>query len=148
MNQAATRTGRHFSQMEAGPLTDWPDYTVSLPGLDIPGKLFIKETLGLTGCEISINAMPPGGEIPFYHSHQQNEEVYMFIKGRGQLQIDGETLEVGEGSIVRISPDAERIWRNNSNELLTYIIIQVKENSLQQYSATDGNILDTAPTWG
>ncbi|WP_230971354.1 cupin domain-containing protein [Nitrogeniibacter aestuarii] len=148
MTQTLTKTGRHFAQMEAGPMNQWPDYTVHLPGLDIPGKLFIKETLGLTGCEISINAMPPGGEVPFYHTHKQNEEVYIFIKGRGQLQIDGETLDVKEGSIVRIAPDAERIWRNNGDESLVYIIMQVKENSLVQWSAVDGNILETAPAWG
>lgn len=147
MTQSTTRTGRHYAQMETGPMTDWPDYTVSLPGLEIPGKLFIKDTLNLTGCEISINAMPPGGAIPFYHAHRQNEEVYLFIKGRGQLQVDGDTLEVREGSIVRIDPDAQRIWRNHSDETLVYIIIQTKADSLEQYSADDGLILDTAPAW-
>jgi len=147
MTQSLTKSGHHYTQMETGPISEWPNYTISLPGLEIPGKLFIKKTLGLTGCEISINAMPPGGEVPFYHTHQQNEEVYVFIAGRGQLQVDGEILDVKEGSIVRIAPDASRIWRNNSDDLLVYLVIQVKENSLEQYSSGDGTILDAAPSW-
>ena len=147
MTQLATTTGTHFTQLDAGPIQRWPDYNVTLPDLEIPGKLFIKDILGLTGCEVSINAMPPGGAVPFYHFHQQNEEVYIFIQGQGQLQIDGEILPVKEGSIVRVSPAAERTWRNTANTPLVYIVIQAKQGSLAQYSGGDGVIPEKAPNW-
>jgi mannose-6-phosphate isomerase-like protein (cupin superfamily) len=140
-------TGNNFAAVDTGSYSKWPDYTVELPGLEIPGKLFIKDLLQLTGCEISINSMPPGGGMPIYHNHHQNEEVYIFIQGEGQLQIDDETLDVKEGSIVRISPEGERIWRNNSDASLVYIIIQVKAGSLEQYGVNDATIPDKAANW-
>jgi mannose-6-phosphate isomerase-like protein (cupin superfamily) len=85
--------------------------------------------------------------MPIYHQHQQNEEVYIFIQGKGQIQIDDEVTEVQEGTIVRIAPKGERTWRNNSNEPLLYIIIQARENSLTQYSLGDAIIPEKEVNW-
>jgi len=148
MSKQEVKTGIHFSQVETGDLSQWPDYSISLPGVDLPGKLFLKDLLGLTGCEISINSMMPGESMPFYHRHHHNEEVYIFIKGQGQVQIDGKILDVKEGSIVRIGPEAERLWRNNSDEQLAYIVLQVKENSLGQYGVDDASVPEKAVSWG
>lgn len=147
MSQVTVKQGTHYALMETGATAQWPDYTVSLPGIDIPGKLFIKESLALTGCEVSLNSMPSGGEIPFNHTHQQNEEVYVFIQGQGQMLLDGETINVKEGSIVRVDPQADRSWRNNSDAALVYLIIQVRQDSLNQYSLTDGVVSEAAPNW-
>lgn len=135
------------SVIETGALDSWPSYTVELPGLEIPGKLFLKEALGLTGCEISINSMAPGGAMPIYHSHKKNEEVYIFVKGQGQVQVDDDVIDVKEGSIVRIAPAGERIWRNNGTETLVYIILQVRENSLEEYGVPDADIPEKAANW-
>lgn len=148
MTTLNSKTGQHFSHIDTGSLTEWPNYVLSLPKIDFPGKLFVKESLGLTGCEISINSMNPGDAMPFNHSHKQNEEVYIFIQGQGQLLIDDELVDVKEGSIVRIGPEAERAWRNNSDQQLVYLIIQVKKDSLQQYSLGDGTITEGTPNWG
>lgn len=147
MTDKNVKTGANYAVVDTGECNQWPDYTVELPGLEIPGKLFLKDLLQLTGCEISINSMPPGGGMPIYHLHHQNEEVYIFIKGQGQVQVDGEILDVKEGSIVRISPNGERIWRNNSDESLVYIVLQVKENSLEQYGIHDATIPEKEATW-
>ena len=147
-NQCAARKGINFTAYESGACKDWPAYTVELPGLGaIPGKLFLKDLLGFTGCEISINSMAPGAGMPIYHQHQQNEEVYIFIQGKGQVQVDGEVIDVQEGSIVRIAPNGERIWRNHSNVPLLYIIIQVRENSLTQYGLGDATVPEKAVAW-
>lgn len=147
-NQCTTRKGVNFSAYESGACKDWPAHKVELPGLgEIPGKLFLKDMVGFTGCEISINSMAPGAGMPIYHQHQQNEEVYIFIQGNGQVQVDGEVIDVQEGSIVRIAPNGERIWRNNSNEPLLYIIIQVRENSLTQYGLGDASVPEKAVSW-
>jgi uncharacterized cupin superfamily protein len=144
---SSDKSNTNYAIKEAGPLNSWPSYKVELPGIEIPGKLFLKEELGLTGCEISINSMEPGGGMPIYHSHNENEEVYMFIGGRGQVQVDGEIIDVKEGSIVRIASNGERVWRNNGDEPLIYIIIQTRENSLTQYGLPDANIPDKEVVW-
>lgn len=138
MSECKIKKGSNFTACESGARNEWPEYTVELPGLgEIPGKLFLKDVLGFTGCEISVNSMAPGAGMPIYHQHQQNEEVYIFIQGKGQVQVDDEVIEVKEGTIVRIAPNGERTWRNNSNEPLLYIIIQARENSLTQYGLGD-----------
>ena len=52
-----------------------------------------------------------------------------------------------EGSIVRIAPNGERIWRNNSNEPLLYIVIQTRERSLTQYGFADAIVPGKSVTW-
>ena len=142
-----TKKGQNYAAVETGPTGSWPNYTVELPGLEIPGKLFLKDSIDLTGCEISINSMEPGGGMPIFHSHGKNEEVYIFIKGQGQVQVDEDVIDVKEGTIVRISPEGDRVWRNNGTEDLVYIIIQVREGSLQEYGLEDATIPEKAVTW-
>ena len=147
MSDQQSIKGTHFTAYQSGARKDWPAHTVELPGLTIPGKHFLKDILGLTSCEISINSMAPGSGMPIYHQHSNNEEIYIFIQGKGQIQIDGEVVNVQEGSIVRIAPKGERIWRNNSNEPLLYIIIQAQQNSLKQYGLNDATVPDKAASW-
>ena len=91
--------------------------------------------------------MAPGSGMPIYHQHSDNEEIYIFIQGKGQIQIDGEVIHVQEGSIVRIAPEGERIWRNHADEPLLYIIIQAQQNSLKQYGLNDATVPDKAASW-
>ena len=137
-----------FSTFETGGLADWINHSVELPGLGkIPGKLFLKEHLGLTGSEISINALKPGEVWPANHTHQENEEIYFFIHGSGQMQVDGETLDVREGTVVRIDPAAMRVWRNNSQQMLVYLVMQMRAGSLRQYGLGDGVLVTKPVTW-
>lgn len=145
--ECGAKKGANFTAYETGAKKDWPAHTVELPGLTIPGKHFLKDMLALTGCEISINSMAPGADMPIYHNHIQNEEVYIFIQGKGQVQVDAQVIDVKEGTIVRISPNGERTWRNHSSEPLLYIIIQVKENSLVQYGLGDATVPQKATVW-
>ncbi|MFV0555070.1 MAG: cupin domain-containing protein [Mangrovibacterium sp.] len=105
------------------------------------GKVFLKEYTHTTGCEISFGALPAHGEVPFLHKHQQNEENYIILSGSGRFEVDGETIEVSEGSVVRIAPQGVRGLKNISTEELIYITIQSKANSLEQCTADDGVIL-------
>ena len=45
------------------------------------GKQFLKDTVGTTGCEISFGTIEPGQAAPFFHSHKQNEEIYIILSG-------------------------------------------------------------------
>jgi mannose-6-phosphate isomerase-like protein (cupin superfamily) len=105
----------------------------------VDGKIFLNQLLGLTGAEISFNKMPPGGGLPFYHTHKLNEEIYIFTKGKGEFQVDGKVFPVQEGSVVRIARDGERCWRNTSTEDdLDCIVIQAREGSYEGHTTQDG----------
>lgn len=143
-----TQQDSHYAAFDSGARSHWPDHSLEIPGLgEIRGKQFLKDKLQFTGCEISVNSLPPGAAMPIYHQHQENEEVYVFIQGQGQMQIDGEIVDVKEGSVVRIAPSGVRTWRNNGNEPLQYIVIQMRENSLRQYGIGDGIVLEQPVTW-
>jgi len=146
MTRNTAQTGANHTLFESGALKDWVANSVEIPGLGkVPGKLFLKDLVGFTSCEMSINAMEPGGGMPFHHTHKENEEVYIFTHGRGQVQIDGETLNVREGTIVRIAPQGVRTWRNNGNETLVYIVIQMRDKSLRQWALGDGVVIPDKP---
>lgn len=101
------------------------------------GRTELHDKLNLTGAEISVNELPAGASVPFYHAHKENEEIYGVIKGRGKAEIDGETVELAAGDWVKIAPSAKRRFFAADDSSITYICIQVKENSLEHFTATD-----------
>lgn len=114
----------------------------------MPGKLFLQQRLKLTGAEISFNHLAPGDAMPFYHKHKHSEEIYLFIKGVGEFQVDGQSFAVAQGSAVRVNPQGLRCWRNTGTEPLYYIVIQVKANSYQHGSTIeDGEAVDQEVRW-
>lgn len=150
MNPVQTQQGTHYSVTDIGPIEAWKGHTAevaALPGVKVPGKFFLHPVLGLTGMEISVNCLPAGAKVPFYHTHQMHEELYLFVKGRGQFQIDGEIIEIREGTSLRIAPAGERTWRNNSDEDLYYIVIQAVQGSLARAGTEDGVPLQRRVTW-
>ncbi|MGN0911105.1 MAG: cupin domain-containing protein [Thermoguttaceae bacterium] len=101
-------------------------------------RVELHENLSLTGAEVSVNALPAGGSVPFVHAHKQNEEIYCVTSGRGKAIIDGETIELAAGDWLRIAPEGRRQFFAAEDEGLSYICIQVKANSLEGYTMTDG----------
>ena len=97
----------------------------------------LHDKLSLTGAEISINNLPAGASVPFVHAHKNNEEIYTILSGKGKFVIDGETVELTVGDWIRISPAAKRQFFAAEDEGISFICIQVKENSLEGYTGDD-----------
>ena len=93
--------------------------------------------LNLTGAEISVNNLPAGAGVPFVHYHKKNEEIYFVISGKGQAVIDDETVELAAGDWLRVAPIARRQFSAAKDEGISFICIQVRENSLEEYTADD-----------
>ena len=55
-------------------------------------RIELHEKLSLTGAEISLNEQPAGANVPFVHSHKENEEIYGILSGNGKAIIDGEEI--------------------------------------------------------
>ncbi len=122
----------NYSVANMGPWDKLDQYELEHPKLKrkVSGKTFLRDKLGLTSMELSLNKFPPGRAVPFLHRHRTHEELYLFVRGKGEIQIDGTTIPVTEGTCVRIAPDGARAVRNNSKEDLYYICIQAKDGSL------------------
>jgi mannose-6-phosphate isomerase-like protein (cupin superfamily) len=115
--------------------------------MENPGRVMLKDTLSLTGAEISANHMSAGTSSAFAHAHKRNEEIYLFTKGKGLFWLDGEILHVKEGSSVRVSPATVRCLKADDNVSLSYFCIQVDEGSLVQATRDDGIRSDIKPEW-
>lgn len=101
----------------------------------------LHETLALTGAEISINSLAAGESVPFIHCHKNNEEIYGIISGCGKAMIDGEEILLTKGDWIKISPSGKRQFFADQHSAISYICIQVKENSLDTYTMTDAEII-------
>lgn len=100
----------------------------------------LHELLSLTGAEISINTLAAASSVPFIHAHQQNEEIYGILEGSGKFVLDNESIQLKKGDWVRISPETKRQLFADEQQDLVYLCIQVKENSLSQWTGNDGII--------
>ena len=117
------------------------------PGLEIAGKLFLGGKLDLDGAEVSLNRMPAGAAMPFFHRHKENEELYVFVGGSGEMQVDDERFAVTEGTVVRVAPRGERIWRNNSASDLYFICVQYKAGAAVAREVADGEVVPRPLPW-
>jgi mannose-6-phosphate isomerase-like protein (cupin superfamily) len=139
-----------FSVFQAGPWAGLKKFAFVPPlakELRIDGKVFLGERLGMQGGEVSLNRLAPGDGMPFFHRHQFNEELYVFVSGMGQMQIDDEIFDVCEGTAVRVSPKAARIWRNHSNDDLCFICFQYRVDSPTDREGGDALPVDRQVSW-
>ncbi len=59
------------------------------------------------------------------HNTGAQEEILIFLSGKGQANIEKETVSVGAGKIAYFPPNTEHNIINNSNEPLVYIFCVV-----------------------
>lgn len=126
MSSQEVRNGTNYTSASLGEFAGLDNFKFAHPALpfEVEGKVFLNSLLGLTSAEISINKLPPKASMPFHHKHQNNEEIYIFIKGTGEFRVDDQLIPIGEGTVVRVAPDGVRCWRNLSTEPLYYIVVQ------------------------
>jgi mannose-6-phosphate isomerase-like protein (cupin superfamily) len=149
MTAEKTVRGAHFTCFHCGPKEGWAQFRLEPPAVPFPakGKLFLRDLLGSAGLEISVNVVPPGKGTHFLHRHQQNDEVYVVVGGQGQFLVDGECIDVEEGSVLRIGPPAARAWRNPSDVPLYFLCLQYRSNSVIEGGTLDGQRVDGKPAW-
>tara|TARA_B100000029_G_C17593912_1_gene963425 strand:- start:2469 stop:2798 length:330 start_codon:yes stop_codon:yes gene_type:complete len=57
------------------------------------------------------------------HSHAGQEEVYNFVKGKGQMKVDDEIFSVKEGDLILIEDGKFHQVINNSEDNLYFVCI-------------------------
>lgn len=140
--------GTHFSALSTGSFSQLNDYVLPVaPGMEIQGKVFMGQALQTTGAEISFQSFAPGKETGFLHTHQTHEELYIFVSGKGEFQVDGQVFPVGEGSVVRVAPEGKRSVRNNGTEPLIMICVQYKAQTFTTQDTADGQLLQEPVKW-
>ncbi len=149
MTSEKTVRGTNFSCFHAGPKEGWTQFRLEPPDVPMParGKLFLQRLLSSAGLEVSLNVVPPGKGVPFLHRHHHNDEVYIVVGGRGQFLVDGDCIDVEEGSVLRINPQGARAWRNNSEAPLYFLCIQYGADSVIPGGTCDGQKVEAPLAW-
>lgn len=138
----------NFTATNFGKLSNLNEYVLEFaPEVKIPGKVFGGALVGATGGDFSFQSFAPGTEIGFLHTHKTHEELYFFLCGKGEFQVDGDVFPVTEGSVVRVAPDGKRSIRNNGTEPLVMLCVQYRGATFTIEDATDGVILNENVKW-
>jgi mannose-6-phosphate isomerase-like protein (cupin superfamily) len=66
------------------------------------------DALALEHSGLSYQRIPPGYRFPYGHTHEQQEEVYVVVRGSGRMKLDEEIVELREWDAVRVPPGT---WR-------------------------------------
>lgn len=140
----------NYTAVNIGNLDQLMEHSLIHPKthLKVEGKVFLKDASNATGTEVSFNVLPPKTDVPYFHIHHQNEETYIILKGHGDFQVDSDCFPISQGSVVRVAPAGIRGLRNASDETMIYMVIQSKENSLEQHTTDDGErVVIPNPKW-
>lgn len=140
---------KYYSAIDLGNLNELMEYSLVHPVNKklIEGKVFLKDATQATGTEISFNSLPPHTEQPYFHKHRKNEETYIVLKGSGFFQVNEDCFTIQEGSVIRVSPEGKRGICNASDETMIYMVVQSKENSLEEHTTADGERIPVEPKW-
>ncbi len=59
---------------------------------------------------LAFHRVRPGRRQAFAHRHDQAEEIYVVLSGRGKIKLDDEIREVGPLDAIRIAPHVARAF--------------------------------------
>lgn len=142
-----TKTGKNFTAVNVGKLSEISDYVLPMGEIQIPGKVFVGQALQATGSELSFQTLAPGQDNGFLHVHKTHEELYFILRGEGLYQVDGENIPVSEGSIVRVAPEGRRALKNTGSTEMLMLCVQYMAGTFGEDYFEDGTILNDELKW-
>ena len=81
------------------------------PKFDMPSEMevrFGRTALGGETLGVSHMKLDPNFRIPFAHKHENQEEVYVVIRGSARIKVDDEIVELGELDAIRFDAGTMR----------------------------------------
>jgi mannose-6-phosphate isomerase-like protein (cupin superfamily) len=97
----------------------------------------IRKPLGVTAFGVNAVVYPPHYE-GFLHYHDTQDELYFVHSGRAQVEVDGETRELGPGGLVHVESTTPRRISNAGDEDLVLVIVGGKDG----YVERDGQMVN------
>lgn len=76
-----------------------------------------RHALGLEAVALGLIRLPTGQGYTFTHHHEEQEEVYVVVGGEGELLVEGESVPLVAGDVVRVSAPTSRALRAGSEPL-------------------------------
>ncbi len=66
----------------------------------------------------------PTGSKQTLRSHEESEQAYVVVRGRGSMSVAGDTQQVGEGDLILVPPATEHSIANDGDADLSCVSIQ------------------------
>jgi mannose-6-phosphate isomerase-like protein (cupin superfamily) len=87
------------------------DVENAAPKFDMPDEMearFARRPLGGETLGLSLMKLEPRFRIPFGHKHEEQEEVYVVVRGSARIKVEDEIVEVGEWDAIRFPKNTMR----------------------------------------
>ena len=104
-------------------------YTKQIPEFQVNGNIvkqddryIVKDNITLKNLVLSSTRLNPGKETTG-HNHKGQEEVYFFINGEGEMQLDDNKFSVEPGDIVLIKDGVFHKVYNTSDKELYFVCV-------------------------
>jgi mannose-6-phosphate isomerase-like protein (cupin superfamily) len=69
---------------------------------------FARRALELENSGLSYFRLGPGFRVPFGHTHEQQEEIYLVVSGSARMKLDDEIVELNAWDAIRVAPEIAR----------------------------------------
>lgn len=68
------------------------------------------------------------GQQLSYQSHKKRSEIWIVVRGRGEVVLNEEVLSVEKGSVIEVPQGAKHRMRNSTKEALVFVEVQLGES--------------------
>lgn len=126
----------NYEVLNVGAPSQWRDFFGGFrPESSRAGRRVVDHELTNQYIGLTVNALEPGEEAGYWHTHSAIEELYVFIAGEGQMGLDDEVVDVSAGSSVRVGQGVMRTWRAKpeSNGQLQWLCIRAGGSELPKF---------------
>ncbi len=109
---------------------------------------WLKDPLELSGVGISTFNLPAGKGYTYIHSHEEQEEIYIILSGKGVIMLKDELVDLTAGDFVRVSPPVRRALKADNEVSMAGIIVGgVAKVDYSRYKGSSSLIDDGIPDW-
>jgi mannose-6-phosphate isomerase-like protein (cupin superfamily) len=125
-----------YEVLNVGAPSEWRQYFGGFrPESSRDGRRVVDHEMKNQFIGMTVNALEPGEEAGYWHTHSQIEELYVFIGGQGQMGLDDDLVDVSAGSVVRVGQNVMRTWRAKpeSTEQLQWLCIRAGGTELPDF---------------
>jgi mannose-6-phosphate isomerase-like protein (cupin superfamily) len=84
---------------------------------DVQEARFATRSLRGEQTGLSLQRVKPGQRQQFGHSHNEDEEIYVVVRGSGRVKLDDEIVEMSEWDALRVAPKVMRCFEGGANGL-------------------------------
>jgi mannose-6-phosphate isomerase-like protein (cupin superfamily) len=84
------------------------------------GDYYERHIVNVDRLAMSVAVVMPGKSVP-PHTHQNEEQTYYILRGRGQVVMGGEKFDLAADSAIYIPRGVEHSTHNTGDQVLEYI---------------------------